>query len=100
MRCLYYSKYHIYCDVIRILWFDLCGVMCIVMYLMCVVFRAIYRRAVCLLEAGKASEAVEGFKDLYRVDRNWPNLSEWLVKAFSLQKRQVKNSTYIHNYAQ
>jgi hypothetical protein len=51
--------------------------------------RAIYRRAVCLLEAGKASEAVEGFKNLYRVDRNWPNLSEWLVKAFSLQKRQV-----------
>ena len=52
--------------------------------------RAIYRRAACLLEAGKATEAVEGFKDLYRVDRNWPNLSEWLVRAFSLQKRQAR----------
>jgi hypothetical protein len=31
-----------------------------------------------------------GFKDLYRVDRKWPNLSEWLVRAASLQKRQAK----------
>lgn len=52
--------------------------------------RAIYRRAACLLEAGKATEAVDGFQDLYRIDRNWPNLSEWLVRAFSLQKRQAR----------
>lgn len=31
--------------------------------------RALFRRAACLLEAGKATLAVEGFKDLYRVDR-------------------------------
>ena len=52
--------------------------------------RALFRRAACLLEAGKAEAAVEGFKDLYRVDRDWPNLSEWLVRAFSLKKRQAK----------
>jgi tetratricopeptide (TPR) repeat protein len=52
--------------------------------------RALFRRAVCLLEAGKATDAVNGFKDLYRADRNWPNLSEWLVRAYSLQKRQSK----------
>jgi hypothetical protein len=26
------------------------------------------------------------------VDRNWPNLSEWLVRAFSLQKRQSRGN--------
>jgi len=52
--------------------------------------RALFRRATCLLEGGKAAEAVEGFKALYRVDRDWPMLSEWLVRAFSLQKRQAK----------
>lgn len=52
--------------------------------------RALFRRATCLLEAGKADDAVEAFKALYRVDRDWPNLSEWLVRAFSLKKRQAK----------
>lgn len=52
--------------------------------------RAIFRRAACLLEQGKATEAIDGFKDLYRIDRNWPMLSEWLVRAYALQKRQSK----------
>ena len=52
--------------------------------------RALFRRAACLLEAGKADLAVEGFKDLYRIDRDWINLSEWLVRAYSLRKRQAK----------
>lgn len=52
--------------------------------------RALFRRAACLLEAGKADMAVDAFKDLYRVDRDWPNLSEWLVRAFSLRKRQAR----------
>lgn len=52
--------------------------------------RALFRRAACLLESGKADEAVEGFKDLYRVDRDWPNLSDWMVRAYSLRKRQVQ----------
>ena len=38
--------------------------------------RALFRRAACLLEAGKANEAVDGFKTLYRVDRDWPHLNE------------------------
>jgi tetratricopeptide (TPR) repeat protein len=52
--------------------------------------RALFRRAACLLEAGKAGEALEAFKDLYRADRDWPNLSEWIVRAVSLKKRQAK----------
>jgi len=52
--------------------------------------RALFRRAACLLEKGDALGAVEGFKSLYRVDRNWPALPDWLVRAFSLQKRQAK----------
>ena len=52
--------------------------------------RALFRRAACLLEKGDALGAVEGFKSLYRVDRNWPSLPDWLVRAFSLQKRQAK----------
>jgi len=50
--------------------------------------RALFRRAACLLELGKANDAVEAFKDLYRVDRDWPQLSDWLVRAFTLLKRQ------------
>ena len=52
--------------------------------------RALFRRAACLLEAGRATEAKEGFKELYRVDRDWPDLSLWLIRAFSLEKRQVR----------
>ena len=52
--------------------------------------RALFRRAACLLESGNAEQAVEAFKDLYRVDRNWPNLSDWMVRAYSLKKRQAK----------
>lgn len=52
--------------------------------------RALFRRAACLLEAGKAEEAVAGFKTLYRVDRAWPHLNEWLVRAYTLRKRQSR----------
>ncbi len=52
--------------------------------------RALFRRAACLLESGKADAAIEGFKDLYRVDRDWPMLSEWLIRAYTLRKRQAK----------
>lgn len=33
---------------------------------------------------------MEAFTDLYRVDRDWPNLSEWLVRAHALRKRQAR----------
>lgn len=52
--------------------------------------RALFRRAACLLEAGQATAAKEGFKALYRVDRDWPDLSLWLIRAFSLEKRQAR----------
>jgi hypothetical protein len=52
--------------------------------------RALFRRAACLLEAGKANESVDGFKTLYRVDRDWPHLNEWLIRAYTLRKRQSR----------
>jgi tetratricopeptide (TPR) repeat protein len=52
--------------------------------------RALFRRAACFLEAGKANEAVDGFKTLYRVDRDWPHLNEWLIRAYTLRKRQSR----------
>ena len=33
---------------------------------------------------------MEGFKALYRVDRDWPHLNEWLVRAYTLRKRQSR----------
>jgi tetratricopeptide (TPR) repeat protein len=50
--------------------------------------RALFRRGACLLEKGDAEGAIDSFKSLYRVDRAWHNLSDWLVRAFTLQKRQ------------
>jgi tetratricopeptide (TPR) repeat protein len=54
--------------------------------------RALFRRAVCLLEAGRPGDAVEAFEALYRVDRAWPRLSEWLLRAIAAQRR-VKGRT-------
>jgi predicted Zn-dependent protease len=49
--------------------------------------RALFRRAASLLEAGKPEEAVFAFETLYRVDRSWPKLSEWLLRSIAAQRR-------------
>lgn len=41
-----------------------------------------------LVTGYRAEEAVQGFRSLYRVDRTWPHLNEWLVRAYTLRKRQ------------
>ena len=40
-----------------------------------------------LLEAGKPSEAITAFEELYRVDRSWPRLSEWLLRSHAALRR-------------
>jgi tetratricopeptide (TPR) repeat protein len=49
--------------------------------------RALFRRAVCLLEAGRPAEALAGFEALYRVDRKWPRLPDWLLRAVAAKRR-------------
>ena len=49
--------------------------------------RALFRRAACLLESGKPDGAVDAFERLYRVDRSWPRLSDWLVRAHAAARR-------------
>ena len=51
--------------------------------------RALFRKAACLLEAARPVEAVEAFEVLYRVDRNWPRLSDWLLRAHAAQRRMA-----------
>ena len=49
--------------------------------------RALFRRAASLLEAGKPDDAVSAFETLYRVDRSWPKLSEWLLRSIAAVRR-------------
>lgn len=52
--------------------------------------RAMFRRAVVLLELGDTYRSCEAFEDLYRLDRNWPRLDDWLVRSNALHKRATK----------
>ena len=56
--------------------------------------RALFRRAACLLEAGRPKEAVQTLETLLRVDRKWPNLCDWLVRAHAQVKRMEKDDRY------
>ena len=51
--------------------------------------RALFRRAVCLLEGAKPDEAVTMFEQLYRIDRSWPRLSDWLLRAHAAVRRRA-----------
>lgn len=55
--------------------------------------RALFRRATCLLEDSKPTQAVAAFEDLYRVNRDWPNLSDWLLRAHAATRRAETAST-------
>eukprot|EP00965_Chrysotila_dentata_P186178 6147816-Pleurochrysis_carterae.AAC.1 len=55
--------------------------------------RALFRRAACLLEASRPAEAVEAFESLYRVDRDWPRLADWLVRAHAAERRMQKQAS-------
>jgi len=53
--------------------------------------RALFRRAACLLEAGLSVEAVRAFEVLLGIDREWPDLCNWLVRAHAHVKRSERN---------
>uniref|UniRef100_A0A7S2RSL7 J domain-containing protein n=2 Tax=Rhizochromulina marina TaxID=1034831 RepID=A0A7S2RSL7_9STRA len=50
--------------------------------------RALFRRAMCELESGASEAAVKTLEQLLRVDRQWPNLCDWLIRATAQVKRQ------------
>ena len=54
--------------------------------------RALFRRALCLLEDQHPTKALAAFEQLLRVDRNWPNLLDWLIRATAQAKRQGNSS--------
>lgn len=56
--------------------------------------RALFRKAACLLEGGKPTPAVKAFEALYRVDRDWPHLNDWLVRAHAAQRRADKQGIH------
>ena len=56
--------------------------------------RALFRRAACLIEAGRPSEAIKSLEGLLRVDRAWPNLCDWLVRAHALAKRLEQKDNF------
>lgn len=51
--------------------------------------RALFRRSICLLESQKPKEAMTSLERLLRVDRKWPKLLDWLVRAAAQAKRMV-----------
>jgi hypothetical protein len=53
--------------------------------------RALFRRAVCLMEKQMPKEAQQAFEQLLRVDRKWPKLLDWLIRAAAQVKRQEAN---------
>jgi len=56
--------------------------------------RALFRRGVCLLEASQAADAISAFEALLRVDRTWPNICEWIVRAHAHAKREEKKAPF------
>ncbi|KAK3253743.1 hypothetical protein CYMTET_37015 [Cymbomonas tetramitiformis] len=49
---------------------------------------ALHEKGLALLEAGRPGQAVEELEKLLRVDRSWPDLSEWLVRGHVLARRR------------
>eukprot|EP00633_Aureoumbra_lagunensis_P003857 CAMPEP_0197315700 /NCGR_PEP_ID=MMETSP0891-20130614/39480_1 /TAXON_ID=44058 ORGANISM="Aureoumbra lagunensis, Strain CCMP1510" /NCGR_SAMPLE_ID=MMETSP0891 /ASSEMBLY_ACC=CAM_ASM_000534 /LENGTH=933 /DNA_ID=CAMNT_0042804819 /DNA_START=92 /DNA_END=2890 /DNA_ORIENTATION=+ len=50
--------------------------------------KAIFRKAVLLFECGKPKAAKRWFLELLRLQRNWPQLSQWLTRCIALYKRK------------
>ena len=46
------------------------------------------------MEAGRPKEAIQTLETLLRVDRKWPNLCDWLVRAHAQAKRVEKDDRY------
>ena len=56
--------------------------------------RALFRRALCLLESAKPTEALATLEKLLRVDRTWPRLLDWLIRASAQARRQAAQGNH------
>lgn len=50
--------------------------------------RALFRRGLCLLEDQQPFDALKTFEQLLRVDRKWPKLLDYLIRAVAQLRRQ------------
>ena len=49
--------------------------------------QAIFEQATALIETGQAKLSIRKLQHILRIDRHWPNLLDWLVRAHSMEKR-------------
>ena len=56
---------------------------------------ALFERGATLLDQGKYRLAYEAFSALHRIDREWPFLLEWLVRARAHWLREEKSGQTI-----
>ena len=56
--------------------------------------KALFRRAVILMELDKPKAAKSAFLDLLRINRNWPKLAEWLTRCVANLKRKHPNAPW------
>lgn len=54
--------------------------------------RVHFRRGLCLIELEKPETAIQSFQRVLALDRDWPKLCEWLVRAHAQARRQQRNS--------
>lgn len=62
--------------------------------------RALFRMGVIRLENGEPDVAVKMFETLCGLDREWPNVLDWLVKAHAAVRRNAGPCSYIHEEPQ
>lgn len=60
--------------------------------------RALFRRSICLLEAQRPKDALASLERLLRVDRKWPKLLDWLIRAAAQIKRQESGAASKSEY--
>eukprot|EP00928_Gymnodinium_smaydae_P031713 TRINITY_DN23192_c0_g1_i1.p1 TRINITY_DN23192_c0_g1~~TRINITY_DN23192_c0_g1_i1.p1 ORF type:complete len:1040 (-),score=169.04 TRINITY_DN23192_c0_g1_i1:75-3143(-) len=56
--------------------------------------RALFRRGACQLEVGLSDDATRSFEMLLRLDRSWPNLIDWLVRAAAQSRRTQRGGGF------
>ncbi|CAE8589708.1 unnamed protein product [Polarella glacialis] len=54
--------------------------------------RAIFRRGLVLLQASRPQDAIAAFEGLLRLDRKWPKLIDWLVRAHMFLRRAQRSA--------
>lgn len=62
--------------------------------------RALFRRGVVLLELGRPQDGIKAFERILGLDRKWPKLCEWLIRAHAHLHRKAKSNGASPGYAE